>query len=256
MVSQNTSVARKGRGTVSASTTAADRIRALTGRRRIKPTSPGCRRSRRPEPGRRSTDLAAKPVQTNRAISGCSSRFDRKGRGWAATCQVALSDLRGALLHRSGRTGWRESSRKPRKVVTRPGDAAALPRSARRAGASATRPSARNRTGAELAAATLCVETSSPTQGRHPASTGTAARLDLLDRHAGLQALRERLLQRLHRRGGVPLFRPPHHAALGSVSILAQTGCPSSATSGTETRSRYACHVACPISGTVTIKPR
>src|SRR5215213_10318857 len=54
---------------ISASTTPVDRIRALTGRRRIKPISQGCRRSRRPEPRRRSTYLAVTPVQTNRAIS-------------------------------------------------------------------------------------------------------------------------------------------------------------------------------------------
>src|SRR6187431_1734041 len=47
----------------------ADRIRALTGGRRIKPTSLACRRSRRPEPGRHSTYQAGKPVQTNRASS-------------------------------------------------------------------------------------------------------------------------------------------------------------------------------------------
>src|SRR5215207_8768820 len=55
---------------ISASTTPADRIRALTGGRRIKPTSLACRRSRRPEPGRHSTYQAGKPVQTNRASSG------------------------------------------------------------------------------------------------------------------------------------------------------------------------------------------
>ena len=47
--------ARASIGRARASTTRADRIRALTGRRRIEPTSTGCRRSRRPEPGRRST---------------------------------------------------------------------------------------------------------------------------------------------------------------------------------------------------------
>src|SRR4051794_21539570 len=49
----------------------ADRIRALTGRRRIEPTSPGCRRSRRLEPGRGSTYRAGKTVRIDRA----SSRF-------------------------------------------------------------------------------------------------------------------------------------------------------------------------------------
>src|SRR5215212_8112395 len=53
----------------STSTTPEDRIRALTGGRRIKPTSLACRRSRRPEPGRHSTYQAGKPVQTNRASS-------------------------------------------------------------------------------------------------------------------------------------------------------------------------------------------
>src|SRR5215213_3971314 len=44
-------------------------IRASTGGRRTKPTSTGCRRPRQPEPGRRSTYRAGKPVQTNRASS-------------------------------------------------------------------------------------------------------------------------------------------------------------------------------------------
>src|SRR3954452_22766256 len=54
---------------ISASTMPADRIRALTGRRRIEPTSPGCRRSRRLEPGRGSTYRAGKTVRTDRASS-------------------------------------------------------------------------------------------------------------------------------------------------------------------------------------------
>src|SRR4051794_17619219 len=65
---------------ISASTTPADRIRALTGRRRIEPTSPGCRRSRRPEPGRCSTYQAGKPVQTNRASSDHPGAYLRR---WA-----------------------------------------------------------------------------------------------------------------------------------------------------------------------------
>src|SRR5689334_13231441 len=72
------------RGTVgvlaSSCTTPADRIRALTGRRRIEPTSPGCRRSRRPEPGRCSTYQAGKPVQTNRASSGEAQMADGSDR--------------------------------------------------------------------------------------------------------------------------------------------------------------------------------
>src|SRR5689334_23696448 len=71
------------RGTVgvlaSSCTTPADRTRALTGRRRIEPTSPGCRRSRRPEPGRCSTYQAGKPVQTNRASSGTAATVGGDG---------------------------------------------------------------------------------------------------------------------------------------------------------------------------------
>src|SRR5215207_10028016 len=61
---------------ISASTTPADRIRALTGGRRIKPTSLACRRSRRPEPGRHSTYQAGKPVQTNQASSQIGAELD------------------------------------------------------------------------------------------------------------------------------------------------------------------------------------
>ena len=62
-------------------TTPADRIRALTGGRRIKPTSLGCRRSRRPEPGRHSTYQAGKPVQTNRASGSSLGRAAAAGAG-------------------------------------------------------------------------------------------------------------------------------------------------------------------------------
>src|SRR3954451_6483340 len=54
---------------ISASTIPTDRIRALTGRRRIEPTSPGCRRSRRLEPGRGFTYRAGKTVRIDRASS-------------------------------------------------------------------------------------------------------------------------------------------------------------------------------------------
>jgi hypothetical protein len=47
----------------------AHRIRALTGRRQIRPISTGCRRSRQPEPGRHSTYQTGKSVQTNQATS-------------------------------------------------------------------------------------------------------------------------------------------------------------------------------------------
>ncbi len=50
-------------------TTAAGRIRALTGRRRTRPISTGCRTLRRPEPGRPPLKVATDAVQTNRATS-------------------------------------------------------------------------------------------------------------------------------------------------------------------------------------------
>src|SRR3954468_5733153 len=53
--------------------------RALTGGRRTKPTSTGCRRLRQPEPGRRSTYQAGEPVQTNRASSEHGSAHVHSG---------------------------------------------------------------------------------------------------------------------------------------------------------------------------------
>src|SRR3954452_19707064 len=47
----------------------ADPIRALTGRRRTRPTSTGCRKPSQPEPGRAPLILAQAAVQTNRATS-------------------------------------------------------------------------------------------------------------------------------------------------------------------------------------------
>src|ERR1700675_263731 len=56
----------------SASTTAEDDIRALTGRRPIRPTSPRCRMSRRLNPGRSSTYQTEEAVQTSGASSNTS----------------------------------------------------------------------------------------------------------------------------------------------------------------------------------------
>src|SRR3954447_13247235 len=58
-------------------------IRALTGGRRTKPTSTGCRRLRQPEPGRRATYQAGEPVQTNRASSILRSPTTAEGRAGA-----------------------------------------------------------------------------------------------------------------------------------------------------------------------------
>src|SRR5947209_19678414 len=49
----------------------------LTGRRRIEPTSPGCRGSRRLEPGRGSTYRAGKTVRIDRASSELADPLGR-----------------------------------------------------------------------------------------------------------------------------------------------------------------------------------
>src|SRR3954453_5885017 len=54
----------------STSTTPGDPIRVLTGRRQTMLTSLACRRSRQPEPGRRSAYPSRNAVQTNRATAG------------------------------------------------------------------------------------------------------------------------------------------------------------------------------------------
>ena len=69
------SEARAQSAATSASITADDLTRALTGRRPIRPTSTGYRRSRQPDPGRRSTYQTENPVQTNRATSVLGSHL-------------------------------------------------------------------------------------------------------------------------------------------------------------------------------------
>src|ERR1700720_1336819 len=68
----------------SASTTAEDHIRALTGRRPIRPTSPRCRMSRRLNPGRSSTYQTEEAVQT----SGTSSEGPDMARVSLARCHL------------------------------------------------------------------------------------------------------------------------------------------------------------------------
>src|SRR3954469_13127003 len=66
-------------------------IRALTGGRRTKPTSTGCRRLRQPEPGRRSPYQAGEPVQTKRASSldtRMTRPYARAARGERAAGKV------------------------------------------------------------------------------------------------------------------------------------------------------------------------
>src|SRR3954453_548022 len=52
---------------------------ALTGRRRTRPTSPGCRNPQQPKPGRTPLILAHAAVQTNRATSVLSDLFILRG---------------------------------------------------------------------------------------------------------------------------------------------------------------------------------
>ena len=52
-----------------------DPIRALTGRRRTRPTSPGCRNPQQPEPGGTPLSAPHAAVQTNRATSLLNTRF-------------------------------------------------------------------------------------------------------------------------------------------------------------------------------------
>src|SRR5215216_1189030 len=51
---------------------------ALIGRRRTRPTSPGCRNPQQPKPGRTPLILAQAAVQTNRATSDPMSRKRHK----------------------------------------------------------------------------------------------------------------------------------------------------------------------------------
>src|SRR3954470_20173012 len=55
--------------------TAGDRIRALTARHPIKPTSPRCQSAWQPNPGRRSTYRRGKSVQTTGPTSGTVARL-------------------------------------------------------------------------------------------------------------------------------------------------------------------------------------
>src|SRR5271157_1994986 len=59
----------------SASTIPGGPIRALTGRRQTKPTSPGSRTTRQPKQDRRSTYQTRNAVQTNRATSNVQKRY-------------------------------------------------------------------------------------------------------------------------------------------------------------------------------------
>src|SRR4051812_40255074 len=72
--------------------------RALTGGRRTKPTSTGCRRLRQPEPGRRSTYQAGEPVQTNRASSVTKSDNSDFGLGDINPTAFFVTSLRRDLL--------------------------------------------------------------------------------------------------------------------------------------------------------------
>src|SRR5215216_7021728 len=71
-----------------------DPIRALTGRRRTRPTSPGCRNPRQPEPGRAPLSPAHAAVQTSRATSDpwSSTRVPERLEQTAENCWAATGE--------------------------------------------------------------------------------------------------------------------------------------------------------------------
>src|SRR3954453_8066859 len=75
----------------STSTTPGDPIRVLTGRRQTMLTSLACRRSRQPEPGRRSTYPSRNAVQTNRATAEIPVTGNADPRNIVHTFQRALN---------------------------------------------------------------------------------------------------------------------------------------------------------------------
>src|SRR3954462_11670725 len=104
---------------------------ALTGRRRTRPTSPGCRNPQQPEPGRAPLISAKPAVQSNRATSGVGLRLD----GLALNLQqpaFEVSLLCGGLMSAppsrpSNDEGWlnaplRQSDRYAPDFLHRPGN--------------------------------------------------------------------------------------------------------------------------------------
>src|SRR5690242_6958226 len=108
---------------ISASTIPADRTRALTGRRRIEPISPGCRRSRRLEPGRGSTYRAGKTVRTDRASSlDDATEVDGVDPDWTARLLGAVGEMSAAAFERLCQRLLRESGFTRVEVTGRAGD--------------------------------------------------------------------------------------------------------------------------------------
>src|SRR6202030_4014332 len=81
----------------SASTTAEDHIRALTGRRPIRPTSPRCRMSRRLNPGRSSTYQTEEAVQTSGASTNLGIVIGRAKMNVFLMRAVELTEARPEL---------------------------------------------------------------------------------------------------------------------------------------------------------------
>src|SRR5215207_8298403 len=79
-------------------------IRALTGRRRTRPTSIGCRNPWQPKPGRAPLIAAQAAVQTNRATSAVTVELD--GRGTPTLSLVggngAIRQVQSTMTARSG----------------------------------------------------------------------------------------------------------------------------------------------------------
>src|SRR3954447_22094330 len=101
---------------------------ALTGRRRTRPTSPGCRNPQQPEPGRAPLISAKPAVQSNRATSPFSGRgsgsLDTYVRHFALPWSPAgvrtyvEHNLRHTAADRRRNTGWRVTAFTAQTVPT------------------------------------------------------------------------------------------------------------------------------------------
>src|SRR6187551_1510914 len=101
-----------------------DPIRALTGRRRTRPTSPGCRNPQQPEPGRTPLILAQAAVQTNRATSD-RTLGDLPSQGRPVTLRIRVRRFRclnPACLRRTFAERLSEAARPAARRTRRLGD--------------------------------------------------------------------------------------------------------------------------------------
>src|SRR5215213_1134292 len=85
-----------------------DPIRALTGRRRTRPTSPGCRKPQQPKPGRTPLIAVYAAVQINRATSVLEHALDPSGHkdsGQHACIGFSPLGVAGRYTQRKDRAG-------------------------------------------------------------------------------------------------------------------------------------------------------